>query len=312
MGKKGHIFDIQSFSVHDGPGCRTSVFLTGCPLQCRWCANPESWIYGAHLLYAKPVCKWEKGCRVCASACPSGAIEIRENEPPVLDWEICKKCETFACTKICPNRALKQCVKEYTPEELLSILKRDYNQWGSQGGVTFSGGDPMYQGEFLLEVLKGCEKLHIHTAIETSAHFPREHFLRIMKYIQFAFIDVKHMDTDRHREGTGVGNEQILSNIAALKSSGWSGRLILRQPVICGYNDSRENAQKLIAFMQENDLFEINLLKFHRLGQTKWEQLGQAYDYGTKGDISMEALEELQGLYLDAGIACYVGNDTAF
>ena len=312
MGKTGHIFDIQSFSVHDGPGCRTTVFLTGCPLQCRWCANPESWIYGKHLMFAQNSCKWEKGCDVCVSVCPTGAIAMAPGQPPRVDWDKCRTCTDFACTRICPNKALKQCVKEYTSQELLQILRRDFSNWGSQGGVTFSGGDPITQHDFLLEVLEGCKKMGIHTAIETSACFPSDIFLDVMRHIDFAFIDVKHMDSEAHKAGTGVGNERILENIRLLKQSGWRGRLVLRQPTIHGYNDSVDNARALIAFMQENDLYEINLLKFHRLGQTKWEQLGKVYDYATGGEMTDEAMNELQTLYLDAGIACYIGHHTAF
>lgn len=312
MGVKGTVFDIQSFSVHDGPGCRTTVFLTGCPLRCQWCANPESWTVGKHLMYAANVCKWEKGCRVCEPVCPSHAIRFQEGQPPAVDLGQCASCDTFSCVDICPNRALKQCVKEYTSGELLQILRRDFSSWGQNGGVTFSGGDPILQHDFLVEVLKGCRDLQIHTAIETSAFFDTARFLDVMQYIQFAFIDVKHMDSTAHQMGTGVGNEQILTNIRALKQSGWPGRLVLRQPTIGGYNDSEENARQVIAFMQENGLFEINLLKFHRMGQTKWEQLGKEYAYAHQGDVTDETLQALQTLYLDAGIACYVGNHTAF
>ena len=295
MGVKGTVFDIQSFSVHDGPGCRTTVFLTGCPLHC------------------EPVC-------------PAHAIHFPEGQAPVVDLATCASCTTFDCVDICPNRALKQCVKEYTSEELLKILRRDFSSWGQNGGVTFSGGDPILQHDFLVEVLKGCRDLQIHTAIETSAYFDTARFLDVMQYIQFAFIDVKRGQTLaemalawllHHDEVTTVligasKTQQILDNIRALVRSGWTGRLVLRQPTIGGYNDSEENARKVIAFMQENGLFEINLLKFHRMGQTKWEQLGKEYAYASKGDVTDETLQALQALYLDAGIACYVGNRTTF
>lgn len=311
MEKKGYIFDIQSFSVHDGPGCRTDVFLTGCPLRCRWCANPESWIVHQHLMFSQKVCKWDKGCRACTGICPYGSI--REDEKGVsVDWELCRKCTSFECTSICPNEALKKCVREYTVSDVVSVLKRDCSKWGVNGGVTFTGGDAMSQADFLVDVLKECRKMQIHTAIETSAYFPESTFLEVMQYIQFAFIDIKHMDREKHREGTGVYNDQILSNIRALRQSGWKGRLVLRQPVIGGYNDSDENAEKVIEFMNENDLYEINLLKFHRLGETKWNQLGKEYAYSHGGDVTMERLLQLQNLYLDHEIACYVGDATPF
>lgn len=311
MEKKGYIFDIQSFSVHDGPGCRTDIFLTGCPLQCRWCANPESWKRHQHLMFAKRVCKWEQGCRACLDICPKHAISQDESGVSV-DWTVCGSCTTFECTEICPNEALKKCVREYTVEDIIKILKRDCSKWGAEGGVTFTGGDPLTQSSFLLDVLKECRKMQIHTAVETSACFPEETFLEIMDYVQFAFIDVKNMDREKHKEGTGVYNDQILSNIHALMKSGWKGRLVLRYPVIEGYNDSEENALKLIDFMNENNLFEVNLLRFHRLGETKWNQLGKEYDYSSKGNVTEEWMYHLQDIYLDHDIACYVGDDTPF
>jgi pyruvate formate lyase activating enzyme len=198
-------------------------------------------------------------------------------------------------------------------DDVMRVLTRDMRDWGSGGGVTFTGGEPLMQSDFLIEVLKRCHEKMIHTAIETSGFTSTERFLDVFSLLDFAFVDVKNMDEEAHRWGTGVSNEQVLTNIAALAHSDrWHGRLVLRQPTIAGYNDSDENAEKLIDFMNENDLFEINLLKFHRLGQTKWEQLGLTYEYADKGDMSDERMSELQDMYLDAGIACYIGDNTPF
>lgn len=311
MALRGKIFDIQSFSVHDGPGCRTDIFMTGCPLKCIWCANPESWMLDKHLMFSKRVCKWEDGCRACTDVCQNNSISKGESGIEV-DWQVCKNCKSFACTAICPNEALKQCVKDYSVEELIKVIRRDCSQWGPDGGVTFTGGDPLVQSDFLLEVLKECQRLLIHTAIETSACVPEDVFLKIMKYIQFAFIDVKHMEDEEHFNGTGVSNAQILSNIRALTGSGWNGRLVLRQPVIGGYNDSDANALKVAAFMEECGLYEINLLRFHRMGETKWNQLGLEYAYHKGGETGMEELEHLQSIYLKHDIACYIGEETPF
>ncbi|GKH34775.1 glycyl-radical enzyme activating protein [Hungatella hathewayi] len=312
MEKNGLIFDIQSYSVHDGPGCRTNVFFIGCPLECRWCANPESWKRKKHIMFAEKVCKYDKGCRACRNTCPKDSIKFDENGKPSITWSICEDCESFECISICPNNALKQCVKEYTVDGLMKILKRDFSNWGSEGGVTFTGGDPLMHHDFLYDVLMECKKSHIHTAIETSGFATEENFLKILTNINFAFIDVKNMDTEAHKWGTGVGNELILSNIEALVKFPWNGRLVLRQPTIHGYNDSDENAMKLIEFMKRLDLFEINLLKFHRMGTSKWEQLGKQYEYVDHGDMTDERMKELQTLYLDNGIACYIGDDTPF
>ena len=294
MEKNGLIFDIQSYSVHDGPGCRTNVFFIGCPLECRWCANPESWKRKKHIMFAEKVCKYDKGCRACRNTCPKDSIKFDENGKPSITWSICEDCESFECISICPNNALKQCVKEYTVDGLMKILKRDFSNWGSEGGVTFTGGDPLMHHDFLYDVLMECKKSHIHTAIETSGFATEENFLKILTNINFAFIDVKNMDTEAHKWGTGVGNELILSNIEALVKSPWNGRLVLRQPTIHGYNDSDENAMKLIEFMKRLDLFEINLLKFHRMGTSKWEQLGKQYEYVDHGDMTDERMKELQ------------------
>ncbi len=311
-GLNGLIFDIQSYSVHDGPGCRTSVFFAGCPLQCRWCANPESWLKKKHIMFADRMCKWDKGCSACRSICPHGSIQFDAFGKPSIDWATCMKCETYDCVEICPNNAFKQCVKDYSVDELIGILRRDFSNWGPEGGVTFTGGEPLMHHEFLVEVLKRCRQLQIHTAIETSAFTTEEKFLDVMNYMHFAFIDIKNMDAEKHKEKTGVSNERILSNIRALRKSGWKGRLVLRQPTIAGYNDSFENARKIIEFMNDTGFYEINLLKFHRLGTTKWNQLGKAYDYSDHGDMSEEKLTRLQRLYLDNNIACYIGDNTPF
>ena len=308
---KAIIFDIQAFSIHDGPGCRTTIFFAGCPLRCKWCANPENFAGKRHLMFAPRVCKWHTGCRACVDLCPRGGLHF-EDTGPVVHWEICNRCETFECTQYCASESLKICGKIYTIDDIIKILKRDCSNWGSEGGVTFSGGEPCLHDEFLLALLKRCKSMHIHTAIETAGNIPTEKFLTLMAYIDFAFIDIKNMDDEKHREGTGVSNALILQNIAALKASGWPGRLVLRQPTIHDYNDSVENAQKVIAFMQAHDLYEINLLKFHRLGQTKWEQLGMEYAYVTGGDMAEDTMQELQALYLNNEILCYLGDKTPF
>jgi pyruvate formate lyase activating enzyme len=263
-------------------------------------------------MYAENLCKWEKGCRACREACPVGSIRFAEDGRHSIDRDACLGCKTFDCISWCPNGALKQCVRDYTEEDLVRILRRDFNNWGPEGGVTFTGGDPLMQHGFLLEVLKQCRTLQIHTAIETTAYARPEVFLDVLQYINFAFVDVKHMDPVLHKRETGVGNELILSNITALAGSGWPGRLVLRQPVIGGYNDGEENALRVIDFMTANGLYEINLLKFHPLGETKWNQLGKAYPHSGRKSVDAEHMHSIQQLYLRHNIACYLGEDTPF
>nr|WP_315903160.1 4-hydroxyphenylacetate decarboxylase activase [Clostridium sp. CX1] len=309
---KGLIFDIQSFSVHDGPGCRTTVFMSGCPLSCRWCANPESWIKKPHIMFSELSCKYEKGCRICKDKCTKKGLSFDKENKPVLNFHICKSCTTFECAKACYQNALKVCSKEYSTEELMNILTRDSNNWRSGGGVTFSGGDPLSQSNFLLEILKKCKEKGIHTAIETTAYSKEEIFLDVMKHIDFAFIDIKHMDREKHKEKAGVYNDLIHSNITSLAKSSWKGRLVLRMPVIHGFNDNDDNILQLVKFMNFNGLVEINILPFHRLGESKWTQLGQSYDYSLEGDVSDSRLKEIQNMFLQNSIVCYIGHDTLF
>ena len=199
-----------------------------------------------------------------------------------------------------------------TGDTTVKVELAAYEEVYSDGGVTFGGGDPMVQWEFLIEALKACKARQIHTAIETEGYADTEVFLKVMEYIDFAFVDIKHMNSLKHEEKTGVRNERILENLRALKKSGWNRRIILRTPVIPGFNDDEENARNTIAFMKENGYFEINLLPFHRMGTSKWEQLGLEYPYRDVPNLAKEALYPLQQIYLDAGIACYVDTDVIY
>lgn len=312
---KGLIFDIQSYSVHDGPGCRTLVFMSGCPLRCEWCANPEGLLVRKQVMFSTVKCKFANyKCSYCMEACSQGAIKISENAENILDFERdkCSHCTDFSCAKACTYEAIRVVGKWMSVNELLAILDRDRQYWGSAGGVTFSGGEPFVQHEFLLEMLRRCKEKYIHTAVETSAYVDTGIFLQAFRYIDFAFIDVKHMNDEQHRAKTGVSNKLILHNIRALTESGWKGRLVLRMPVIRDFNDNAENINSVIEFMKELGLFEINILPFHRLGDSKWKQLGLVYKYANETATPREKLEYIQDLFLDARIACYIGHETCF
>jgi glycyl-radical enzyme activating protein len=309
---KGLIFDIQGFSVHDGSGCRTLVFLSGCPLRCIWCANPEGQFLQPRLVYRQNKCV-QTHYR-CLKACPHNAIQIQEgvNGSLQFDRSICDGCETMDCVRACLNEALQIAGRFFTVEELMQILIRDQEFWGSQGGVTFGGGEPLFQSEFLLAVLAECRSNYIHTTVETSAHSKASILSEVLKWTDALFIDIKHTDSAAHRSGTSVGNERILANIEAVASSGWDGRLIIRIPIVPGYNDTIENFQNTAAFMVKLGLKEINLLPFHRLGQTKYEQLGLDYEYAQVSPPSPEALGSYKRIFEEAGLQCYLGAETPF
>lgn len=312
---KGQFFDIQSYSVHDGPGGRTLVFLKGCPLRCEWCANPEGLENRNRNLFRVTKCvNRSQGCRRCISACPHNAISVNvEGELPLnIDWSKCQTCKTIDCTKACLVEAFILCGRELTVGKLMEILARDRHFWAGKGGVTFSGGEPFSQKEFLLATLKACKAVYIHTAIETSGYTTTENYLEVMKYIDFAFNDLKHTDPIIHKEKTGVSNELILKNISALANSNWKGRLVLRSPVIENFNDTVENMRAIAAFMNKNGLTEFNLLPFHRLGDSKWKQCGMEYPYSFYVSTPEATMNKLAKILRDCGIKTYIGSGTPF
>ncbi|MDF2500878.1 MAG: hpdA [Anaerosporomusa subterranea] len=312
---KGLVFDIQSYSVHDGPGCRTLVFLMGCPLRCTWCANPEGWEYKQRMMYRMTKCIHDsQGCIRCVGRCPQHAITAGEDGkgPLVIDWSKCKTCDTFDCTQACLKESMVVCGKWYSVEDLMRIFSRDRHYWSGSGGVTFSGGDALVQKDFLIAILKRCQEAYIHTAIETSSCFPQEQFLEVMKHVNFAFVDIKHMNDEKHRQQTAVSNARTLENLKALTDMKWPGRVIIRIPVIPGFNDDDENIVATAQFAKSIGLKEINLLPFHRLGDSKWNQCGMTYPYREQEAPAPEKMQHLKELITEQGITAYVGSDTPF
>ncbi len=309
---KGLIFDIQGHSVRDGPGTRTVVFMSGCALRCKWCANPEGQLLRPRLMYRAELCR---NCPVrCVKACPRGAVQpLKNGIPPVLfDRTACDSCDRMNCRNVCYAQALQPSGEWHTVEELMRIFNRDRCYWGPEGGVTFSGGEPLAQQNFVLKLLERCNEAYISACVETNAHVPRSVLHSILPFVQWLFIDIKHMDPAKHAEGTGVPNETILGNIRWLASSGWPGRIIIRVPIVPGYNDAAENARATADFLTQTGLHEINLLPFHRLGASKYEQLSLAYEYADHAAPSPEQMESLAQVYRGHGVSCYLGWDTPF
>jgi pyruvate formate lyase activating enzyme len=250
----------------------------------------------------------------CIWACPHHAIQIVADENPRLRFNhaICERCENLSCVKACLSEALQIAGRSYTVDELMHILVRDQHFWGNQGGVTFGGGEPLFQTEFLLAVLAKCRSNYMHTTVETSAYTNPHVLMAVLKLTDAMFIDIKHLDSAAHRAGTGAGNELILQNIEAVASAKWEGRLILRIPIVPGYNDTIENLRATAAFMARLRLKEVNLLPFHRLGHSKYEQLGLNYEYAQTPTPSREALWSYQRIFETAGLRCYVGAEIPY
>jgi len=292
---EGWIFDIQGYSVHDGPGIRTVVFFKGCPLRCLWCDNPESQESYPQLFYFETLCT---RCYRCVAACPTKATTVNSQGAIEIDRDRCKVCG--ACVKACLSEARAITGKSITVEEVLDAVKKDSQfYWESGGGVTASGGEATSQPDFLLELFKGCRDAGIHTALETCGYVRWEVLETILEYVDLVLFDIKHMDSAKHKELTGVSNELILENAAKIARRG-EPPIIIRVPLIPGYNDSEENIKALGEFASKLGLSRVDLLPYHQLGENKYKKLGREYKLGEIKpylDSQVQALCELLESY---------------
>lgn len=265
----GNIFQIQRWSIHDGEGIRSTVFLKGCPLRCRWCANPESWNSSPEVLFFRERCS---GCGRCADACDTGAIIVKGKAINSFARENC--CGCFRCCEVCPTGARKKIGSTVTVEDVLTVIKRDaifYRESG--GGVTFSGGEPFAQPGFLRQLVVCCNQLGIDTAVETCGYFDWEQVKDIFMLLDCVFMDIKHMDEQEHMKLTGVSNRRILQNITLI--SQMHPKTIIRVPLIQKVNDSEQNIRKMCEFLRLNTQVEgVELLPYHDFGESKFSAVG--------------------------------------
>ncbi|HHU04952.1 MAG TPA: glycyl-radical enzyme activating protein [Clostridiales bacterium] len=299
---KGKIFNIQGYSIHDGPGIRTTVFFLGCPLRCLWCQNPESVTLEPKLFFIAEKCI---GCGRCVAACPKGAITIVDGKA-VTDRSKCTVCGE--CVKVCPTDAREIVGETKTAGEVVKRVRQDelfYKTSG--GGVTLSGGEVLMQPEFAYAILKLCKDAGLHTAIETCGFAKWEVFSKILEYTDLVLYDFKHMDSAKHKEGTGVGNELILENAIKVYHEA-KKPMAARVPTITGYNDSKENMDALARFIVENlgkDV-KVHLLPYHHLGESKTERMEQEVTFTTDVPTD-EHMEELRALIASYGLNAVIG-----
>ena len=271
MDSKATIFNIQRFSIHDGPGIRTVVFLKGCHLRCLWCANPESNKFECELLYYPDKCI---GCGRCIEVCPQSAI-CSENDMILFDRQKCIGC--LKCTQTCNSGARKTAGEEMTAQEAFEEVSKDFIFYDtSEGGVTFSGGEPMLYPKFIRDVGGMVKEEGFGTAIETCGIFPTENFDMVRSTIDVALYDLKFIDSEKHTKYCGAPNELALSNFEKIIDE---IPVIARMPVIPGINDTEEDIDKLKAFLRKyrRKLKEIDLLPYHNLGVAKFDALGRHY-----------------------------------
>ncbi len=270
---KGIIFNIERFTLHDGPGIRTTVFLKGCPLNCVWCCNPESQSLALQLAYFKEKCN---ACGRCLPLCPKSAISSGgKGQPVILDFALCDGCG--ACIPACIPETLVMMGAEKTAVEIVEIVKRDlpfYTRSG--GGVTLSGGEPLAQPVFSAEILRLCKAEGIHTAIQTCGYAAQTDINKVLPFTDLVIFDLKHLDPIAHQTLTGKSNQLILENLQYINAQ--EKEIVLQIPLIPGMNDSEENLTAIFHLAQSLKYVKgVSLLSYHALGQSKYARIGRSY-----------------------------------
>ncbi len=288
--QSGIVYNIQRMSGHDGPGLRTTVFLKGCPLQCRWCSNPESQSLSPQLMLFQDLCT---GCGLCVETCPEKAIAIA-NGKAVIDRIKCVNCGQ--CEAICLSKARVISGKRMTVNEVMNVVCKDeLFYFNSGGGVTFCGGEPTMAGNFLLALQHACRSHGYHVCLDTCGQCPTEKFREFVKLSDLVLFDIKHMDPEMHKDVTGVDNRLILENLREIVRLGVPYRI--RIPLIPGLNDTEENIKRLAVLLKEFCKDEVDVLPCHAFGKNKYAALSKPEP--TYPGYSPEALKNVLK-YFDA------------
>lgn len=301
MLKTGTIFDIKKFSIHDGPGIRTTVFLKGCPLSCWWCHNPESQSPHPEIQYFENRCIL---CGDCANACENDAIHF-EGEARVWEQENCQLCGD--CAEACATEAVQLIGYTTSVAEVMAEVEKDtlyYDQSG--GGVTFSGGEPLQQVNFLTALLEKCKEHEIHTAVDTSGFAAWRHFEQTLPFTDLFLYDLKLMNEEKHRLYTGVSNRLILENLQNLTEAGANIRV--RIPLIPSINDDEMNLEATIAFLTSLERIQkVDLLPYHSIATDKYHRMAHEYALGGIAPPSDEQMAMLVVRFEQAGFQVRIG-----
>jgi pyruvate formate lyase activating enzyme len=295
------ITNIQNFSIHDGPGIRTAIFFKGCPLSCQWCANPECLSGKPQMGFIENLCA---DCGKCLDVCTNNAIRRTEGEHRI-DYSRCRSCGN--CRDQCYYGALVRYGESMTLAEVWDAVRRDkmfYDESG--GGVTVSGGEPLLQPAFIRELFELCRRERINTCIETCGYVEPEALLEVIPVTDHFLFDLKHMDSEAHRKHTGQSNRKILKNAALLAEH--RANVLFRQPLIPGVNNSMENIEATARFLTSlgRSAARLEIMPFHRMGQSKYRALHILYTMEGLGAADDEQVETVRKAYIQCGIDCTI------
>ena len=286
-----NVVNIQRFSVHDGDGIRTTIFFKGCYLNCWWCHNPESQSFAPEPMINPEKCT---GCTACEHACPHHAIHM-EDCKQCTDRSKCEACGK--CVDFCVNNAREVVGKQYTVQELVKEVEKDYMFYEeSFGGVTLSGGEAMAQDmEYMVELLKKLQRKGFNITIDTCGYAPQKNFEAVLPYVDTFLYDIKLMDDEKHQKYMGQSNQLILDNLKYISDNG--ARIYIRIPVIGGVNDNDEEMEAILSYLKENQIAvaQVNLLPYHDIASSKYERLDEKYkgeEFYVPSNDYMEALKE--------------------
>ncbi len=307
---QGIIFNIQRYTIHDGPGIRTEIFLKGCPLSCKWCGNPESRVSELQPGVYSVRCIGKEKCGICKEACGQEDGLHFEDMLTSINRDICTGC--MKCVDACPADAIKQWGKSVSLDEVMDIIRRDVSYYESSGGgVTISGGEPLMQPEFTKALLKRCREEGIHTCLESTFCTDWHIIEDVMPYADMLITDIKHMDDEMHEKYTGVSNKRILENLSRLAKL--NKPIIIRIPVIPGVNDNMENMGATADFILKEmagKVQQLQLLPFMRLGEEKYRSLGMEYpmkELEFDRDAFQGYIKKIASYFNERGIRCQIG-----
>jgi len=294
------VFNIQRYSIDDGPGIRTTVFMKGCPLKCLWCSNPESQNPWPELTHRDSVCS---RCGRCMEVCDTGAVSV-DDRGVHIDRKSCIRCGK--CVSVCLPEALRFVGREMSVDVVFEEILRDMDYYRhSGGGITVSGGEALFQPDFTEALLKRCRGAGMHTCIDTSGHGDTSALDKILPYTSLVLFDLKHADSDKHRELTGRGNELILKNLALIADRGVP--VIIRVPVIPGCNDADEEIAAIARIVAEmTPSAPVNLMPYHKYGTGKYKMLDLEYKLGELARPTDAKLQRAKQIFKSLGLSCKI------